>query len=191
MRSRLILIAVATGLVLTASSARAQPRSTAPAIDARPGGFTARRLSAKPSIDGTEWLETPCHVAGDGTTNIPVASPIGTYTWRMEHVDGALTGDFDRDTQAFVAPGGTAVVMDELAAWIYISPDGRYVFREVLTVLDVVAWRQHDLSAAFGIRNYTFVLAISKDARRLLVESRSCSYDCKPDFTYYELTRPR
>lgn len=81
--------------------------------------------------------------------------------------------------------------MDEEAAWVYITPNSRYVFREVLVVLDVRAWRQFDLSAALSIPNYTKIEGISRDGHRLLISSWSCPYDCKPDVEYFELTLPR
>jgi hypothetical protein len=187
-----ILLAIVAAVVPSAA-AQAQSRSATPPVQADAAGFAARRLPTLPAVDGVEWVEVKPFLGGpNGTADVAVsARAIGPYVWRIEPAASACTGDVERYRHLFVPLGGSPVLMDEMRSWAYVTPDGRYVFREVLTVLDVSAWRQYDLATALDIANYTFVLAISRDQRRLLIESRSCPYDCGPEIDYYELSLPR
>lgn len=151
------------------------------------GGFRVRRLGSAPAIDGRTW------VAADVRTNPPPATvhaANGEFTVTAADA-GEDTGDFVR-YRLFLTRRGSAVRIDnEFSAWVYVTPDSRYVFTEPLYVVDVRRWRQYALFEALGIQNYTSIEAISRDGRRLLISRRDCAMDCA-DRTreYYELTLP-
>ena len=106
---------------------------------------------------------------------------------------GADTGDLER-YQLHLRRGRRAPVRidDGFTAWVYVSPDSRYVFTEPLFVLDVREWKVYRLFEVLGIQNYTSIDAISRDGRRLLVSRTDCAFDCRDQRgEYYELTLPR
>jgi hypothetical protein len=76
-------------------------------------------------------------------------------------------------------------------AWVFLTPDARYIITEPLYALDVRNWKQYALFEALKIRHYTTIDAISRDGRRLLVSRRDCAMDCKDvRVEYYELILP-
>jgi hypothetical protein len=103
------------------------------------------------------------------------------------------TGDVVRYELYLQRDQGTPVRIDgDFTAWVYVTPDNRYVFTEPLYALDVREWKQYRLFDVLGIQNYTSIEAISSDGRRLLVSRRDCPFDCDNQrLEYYELTLPK
>ena len=152
------------------------------------GGFTARRLAKPPIIDKKNWTSVEV-TTGDVST--AVAPPDLSYV--LTFVDpGKDTGDFMRFELMFKRGTAPAVRIDDhLTGWAYVSPDGRYVFMEPLTVLDVARWRKYNLSEVLGISNYTSIEAISRDGKRLLISRVECAIDCPGEpVHYFELGFP-
>lgn len=178
-------------LIIALASAVPRPQagtSGPPPLVHASGGFRARRLADAPAIDGRTW------VAADVRTG-PLPSTVhpanDEFTVTVADA-GEDTGDFVRYRLLLTRRGSAPVRIDnEFSAWVYVTPDSRYVFTEPLYVLDVQAWRQYALFEALGIPNYTSIEAISRDGRRLLISRRDCAMDCA-DRTreYYELTLP-
>jgi hypothetical protein len=84
------------------------------------------------------------------------------------------------------------VRINEITGWVFVTPDGRYVFTEPLYGLDVQRWVQYALFDALGIPNYVSIEAISPDGRRLFISRSDCAFDCGAGATreYFELTLP-
>lgn len=154
------------------------------------GGFTARRLRGAPSIDGREWTAVDVLTGPAPST---LTAPNRRFTLRLEEPDpGVDTGDFQRYELFFSRGGAGRVRIDRgFTGWVYVTPDSRYVITEPLYVLDVRAWTQHALFEALQIPNYTEILAISRNRKRLLVSRTDCRMDCTDAaIEYYELRLP-
>jgi len=159
-----------------------------PRILKSPGKFTAVRLSRPPVIDGREWFAAKVE-----TTSEPGKVPVPTQAFSLTLADcGDHNGDFER-CQLLFQRGRAAPVRIDLTGWVFVTPDGRYIVTEPLSVLDVLEWKQYELSETLGIPNYTNIEGISRDRTRLFLSRRDCAMDCKGDVNveYYELTLPR
>ena len=168
------------------TDAVAQPNtSERPPIVTTAGRFTAQRLAAPPLIDGKEWSEVDVHV---GYPEPTLALP--GFSLTLEEVDGD-TGDLQRHRLLFQRGTAPPVLLEELTAWVYVTPDSRYIFTEPLYALDLREWKKYALFDALNIPNYVAIRAISADGRRLLIARRDCPYDCRdPEWEYYELRLP-
>lgn len=185
--STIVLLAVCllvAGQPVPAQTDAAQRPSTVSGA----GGFTARRLAKPPIIDEKNWTSVEV-INGDEST--AVVPPDLSYV--LTFVDpGHDSGDFVRYELMFKRGKAPAVrIDDDFTGWTFVSPDGRYVFMEPLTVLDVASWRKYPLSDVLGITNYTLIEAISRDRKRLLISRVECAMDCPGQpVHYYELGIP-
>jgi hypothetical protein len=186
---RLTITVLAVCLVIAAQQLIAQTGSSRPPLSVSgAGGFTARRLTKPPIIDEKTW--TTVEVAfGDLSTAVVPADLSYVLTFADPEEN---TGDFERYELMFKRGAAAAVRIDDnFTGWTYVSPDGRYVFMEPLSVLDVASWRKYALSEVFGITNYTSIEAISRDGKRLLISRVECAMDCPGQpVQYFELGLP-
>ena len=88
-------------------------------------------------------------------------------------------------------PAASVRIDAGFTAWVFVTPDARYIITEPLYALDVRNWTQYALFEALQIPNYVMMDAISENGRRLLVSRRDCAMDCKEKrVEYYELILP-
>src|SRR5918999_4926826 len=134
---------LAACLLVTGQSLPAQSSAQRPKTVSGAGGFTARRLAKPPIIDGKNWTSVE---VTNGDVSTAMAPPDLSYV--LTFVDpGVDTGDFERYELMFKRGAAPAVRIDDhFTGWAYISSDGRYVFMEPLTVLDVASWRKYTLA---------------------------------------------
>jgi hypothetical protein len=153
------------------------------------GGFSARRLTSAPAIDGEHWIATDV-VSRAGALTTQATNSAFSLLLKEPDED---TGDVLRYELYLQHDQHAPVRIDnDFTAWVYVTPDNRYVFTEPLYALDVREWKQYRLFDVLEIQNYTSIDAISHDGRHLLVSRRDCPFDCgdqRPE--YYELTLPR
>jgi hypothetical protein len=181
------LVALATICVETASRAQIPDVTQPPPILKSAGQFSAARLSRPPLIDGREWIAAKVQTASPGTVSVPTQAFSLTLTDCGDHA-----GDFERCQLLFQRGRATPVRVDDgFTGWVFVTPNGRYIFTEPLYVLDVREWKQYALFEALHIQNYTSIEAISGDGMRLFISRRDCEIDCKDArVEYYELTLP-
>ena len=167
----------------------AQPidRSAPPAPLGGAGGFTIQRLPGRVGIDGRAWMFTDVH-----TGEPPLLKPSGAdYELRFSDPDNS--GDFERWTVTLERSGAPPVSItgQRKTAFVYVTPDARYIFLEPLAVIDVKTWRRYELGEALGVAPYVSIVAAARDGR-LFIERSSCSMDCsrRTDEEYFELTVP-
>lgn len=181
------------GIVPPASRTPRPPKAVLPdakalTIAAGAGGFSARRLGALPRVDGHDWIavdmiNTPALDEG------PVRKGPLSLTFGDPAVD---TGDFARYTLVLTRGQAAPVRIDQgFTGWAYVTPDARYVFTEPLFAFDARASKQYALHDVLKIANYTSIVAVSADGRRLLISRTDCE-NCRGTqvFEYYELTLP-
>jgi hypothetical protein len=185
----LVSLAALAAICVGASSHAQMPDvSTPPPILSSADRFGAVQLSRPPLIDGREWR--PASVQ---TTSSPGTVAVPTRAFSLTLTDcGDHGGDLERCQLLFQRGRATPVRIDHgFTGWVFVTPDGRYVFTEPLYVLDVREWKQYALFKALQIPNYTNIEAISRDGRRLFISRRDCAIDCKDArVEYYELTLP-
>ena len=186
-RGRCHLAFLLIGLVAaeTVASLQVPDVTRRPPVVSTAGGFSARRLVAAPAIDGKKWMEVEVH------TGFP--SPTVRFPdFSLILVDpGTDTGDFQRYNLLFQRGRTAPVPVDDLTAWVYVTPDSRYIFTEPLYALDVRAWKQYALFQALKIPNYVSIDAISGDGQRLLISRQDCIIDCGTwPREHYELRMP-
>ena len=183
---RLPLIALAV-MCVAGFSSQSVDRSAAPVEAQGAGGFTIQRLPGRVGIDGRAWMFADVH------TGTPAAfTPAGgDYELRFSEPDNS--GDFERWTVTLERAGSAPVALTagRKTAFLYVTPDARYIFIEPLVVIDVVTWRRYSLDAEFGLAPYISIVATTRDGR-LFIERSSCSMDCsrRTDEEYFELTIP-
>jgi hypothetical protein len=165
------------------------PDAKALPITAGPGGFSARRLSAVPPLVSQGWQKANVF---SGPPPEAIAAPKGEFSLTFGD-PGVDTGDFARYTLVLTRDKAAPVRIDQgFTGWAFVTPDGRYVFTEPLFALDVRASKQYALHDVLKIANYTSIVAVSTDGRRLLIARTDCPMDCRGAqvFEYYELTLP-
>jgi hypothetical protein len=182
----LVLFAVFTTICVETTTVAQSPDVTRPpAILNSAGSFSARRLSQPPIIDGRDWVEAdvkPTYSPGI------VPGPTRAFSLSLRSC-GDHGGDFERCELMFQRGRSARVRINEITGWVFVTPDGRYVFTEPLYVLDVQRWVQYALFDALGIPNYVSIDAISRDGRRLFISRNDCG-DCGAPREYFELTLP-
>jgi hypothetical protein len=152
------------------------------------GQFRAARLSRPPLIDGRAWI-----AADVQTTASPGRIAVPTKAFSLSLTEcGNHAGDFERCKLLFQRGRATPVRIDNgLTGWVFVTPNGRYIFTEPLYVFDVSEWKQYALFRALHIPNYTNIEAISRDGKRLFISRSDCMMDCKDvRGEYYELSLP-
>jgi hypothetical protein len=182
------LVALVAICVQAVSRAQIPDVSKPPPILKAAGQFSAARLSQPPLIDGREWITAKVQTASS-----PGRIPVPTQAFSLTLTDcGDHAGDFERCQLLFQRGRATAVRVDDgFTGWVFVTPNGRYIFTEPLYVLDVRQWKQYALFEALHIQNYTTIEAISRDGKRLFISRRDCAIDCKDaPLEYYELTLP-
>jgi hypothetical protein len=176
------LLAIAVSAIASAQGAGSWP------VDAGGnGGFSARRLSAAPAIDGREWIRADVKLGTPPTWR----SANADYTLRFGEIDE--DGDIARWPLLFERQGSRPVSLTAggMTAFAYVTPDARFIFIEPLIAIDVRRWRRFALSAALGIVPYVSIEAVSRDGRSLLISRRDCPFDCQGRPTeYFMLTLP-
>jgi hypothetical protein len=183
----LLAAAVAVGLG-TASLAQTPDATKPPPILNSAGLFSAAPLSRPLLIDGREWI-----AANVQTTSSPGRVAVPTKAFSLSLTDcGNHAGDFERCQLLFQRGRATPVRIDNgFTGWVFVTPNGRYIFTEPLYVFDVSEWKQYALFRALRIPNYTNIEAISRDGKRLFISRRDCVMDCKDvRVENYELTLP-
>ena len=184
------LVALAAIWVETTSLAQIPDVTKPPPILKSAGQFSAARLSRPPVIDGREWIAAKVQPTSD-----PDRVPLPTKVFSLTLTDcGDHDGDFQRCQLLFRRGRATPVrIHDGFTGWVFVTPDGRYIFTEPLYVLDVREWKQYALFEALQIPNYTNIEAISRDGKRLFISRRDCAMDCGGvglEYEYYELILP-
>lgn len=152
------------------------------------GQFSAVRLSKARLIDGREWIAANVQTTSSrGTVEVPTKEFSLTLTDCGDHA-----GDLERCQLLFRRGRATPVRIDTgFTAWVFVTPDSRYIVTEPLYVLDVREWKQYALFESLQIPNYTHIEAVSRDGKRLFISRRDCAIDCKDvPVEYYELTIP-
>jgi hypothetical protein len=179
------------GLVFVHGAAHAQiPDVTQPpSIVHTAGRFSARQQSRAPTVDGREWIAVDVQT---GPAPAIVQAPNRRFSVTLAEAGTDDTGDFERYQLLFRRGNAAPVRIDRnFTAWVYVTPDSRYIVSEPLYVLDVRAWTQYALFEALQIPNYTAIEAISRDRKRLFISRRECAIECKDErVEYYELTLP-
>ena len=186
MRTTFSLVSV---MVLTALSGQsAHVLESPPPVVTSAGGFTTVKIGHEPQINGREWV-----AADVRTTSSAEAQVVRTGSFSLTTTDCGDHGDFERCRLLFRRGSAAPVrIGDGFTAWVYVTPDGRYIFTEPLYALDVRAWKEYALFQALHIRNYVSIDAISRDGRRLLISRRDCAIDCgNQPREHYELTLPK
>ena len=189
------LVALAAVWLEVASFAQGLERNRPPPILKSAGGFSAARLTEPPPIDGREWMAANVQTSWSADTvpavTHPVAVPTREYSLTLTDC-GDHGGDLERCQLLFHRARTTPLRIDTaFTAWVFVTPDGRYIITEPLYVLDVREWKQYALFDALQIPNYTTIEAISRDGRRLVVSRRGCAIDCKGvPVEYFELRFP-
>lgn len=181
------------GLIVAQSPSYAQsPDFTKPPmVVSSAGPFAVRRLTNPPAIDDRQWL------AADVQAGYPppraARVPRNRFLLTFMEAGTQDTGEFERYRLLFQRRRGRALRIDQgFTAWVYVTPDSRYIVTEPLFVLDVDAWTQYPLHNAFIIPNYTSVEAISRDGKRLIISRSDCVLECPTDqVEYFELTLRR
>ena len=184
------LVAFAAIWVETTSLAQMPDVTKPPPILKSAGQFSAARLSRPPVIDGREWIAAKVQPTSD-----PDRVPLPTKVFSLTLTDcGDHDGDFQRCQLLFRRGRATPVrIHDGFTGWVFVTPDGRYIFTEPLYVLDVREWKQYALFEALQIPNYTNIEAISRDGKRLFISRRDCAMDCRGigvEDEYFELILP-
>jgi len=184
------LVALAAIWVETTSLAQMPDVTKPPPILKSAGQFSAARLSRPPVIDGREWIAAKVQPTSD-----PDRVPLPTKVFSLTLTDcGDHDGDFQRCQLLFRRGRATPVrIHDGFTGWVFVTPDGRYIFTEPLYVLDVRQWKQYALFEALQIPNYTNIEAISRDGKRLFISRRDCAMDCigiGVEDEYFELILP-
>jgi len=184
------LVALAAIWVETTSLAQMPDVTKPPPILKSAGQFSAARLSRPPVIDGREWIAAKVQPTSD-----PDRVPLPTKVFSLTLTDcGDHDGDFQRCQLLFRRGRATPVrIHDGFTGWVFVTPDGRYIFTEPLYVLDVREWKQYALFEALQIPNYTNIEAISRDGKRLFISRRDCAMDCRGigvEDEYFELILP-
>jgi len=184
------LVALAAIWVGTTSLAQMPDVTKPPPILKSAGQFSAARLSRPPVIDGREWIAAKVQPTSD-----PDRVPLPTKVFSLTLTDcGDHDGDFQRCQLLFRRGRATPVrIHDGFTGWVFVTPDGRYIFTEPLYVLDVREWKQYALFEALQIPNYTNIEAISRDGKRLFISRRDCAMDCRGigvEDEYFELILP-
>ena len=179
---------VAIVVMTVTAFAQQADRSSPPRRTPGDGGFTVQRLPGRPGIDGRAWMLADVH-AGDADPFTPAGAD---YTLRFTDPDES--GDFERWTVLLQRPGSAPVPLtaDGKSAFVYVTPDARYVFLEPLRVIDVMAWRRYDLTSALGIQPYVTIRAIRPGGHSVFIERRNCAADCanRTDEEFFELVTP-
>jgi hypothetical protein len=181
-------LAVVLILTGTASPGQIHDITQPPPIVRSAGEFRARPLSQPPVIDGRAWVAAKIELSSS-----PGTVPVQTRAFSLTLTDcGDHGGDFVRCQLLFQRERAAAVRIDAgFTAWVFVTPDARYIITEPLYALDVRNWKQYALFEALKIPNYVSIEAISGDGRRLLVSRRDCAMDCKEvRVEYYELILP-
>jgi hypothetical protein len=177
-------------LILTGRALPGQIHDTIqpPPIVHSAGQFSARPLTRPPVVNGRAWA-----VADVQLTQSAGTVPLRTRAFSLTSSGCGDHGDFTRCQLLFHQGPGTPVRIDAgFTAWVFVTPDGRYIFTEPLNALDVRNWKQYALSEALKIPNYKTIKAISGDGKRLLVSRRDCAMDCRDvRVDYYELILPQ
>jgi hypothetical protein len=184
--SFLAVVLILTG---TASPGQIHDITQPPPIVHSAGQFRARPLSRPPVIDGQAWAAVEVH-----WTHSPGTVPLRTRMFSLTMRDcGDHGGDFTRCQLLFHRGGDAPARIDAgFTAWVFVTPDSRYIITEPLYALDVRNWKQYALFEALKIPNYNTIEAISGDGRRLLVKRRDCAMDCGDvRVEYYELLLPQ
>jgi len=184
------LVALAAIWVETTSLAQMPDVTKPPPILKSAGQFSAARLSRPPVIDEREWIAAKVQPTSD-----PDRVPLPTKVFSLTLTDcGDHDGDFQRCQLLFRRGRATPVrIHDGFTGWVFVTPDGRYIFTEPLYVLDVREWKQYALFEALQIPNYTNIEAISRDGKRLFISRRDCAMDCRGigvEDEYFELILP-
>ena len=135
-----LLLSLPIGLACAQRVDRSKPPRTA----AGTGGFTVRRLSELPAVDGRTWIEVRDQIVSDGTYR----APNGQFTLTME----------DRPENAhnvaafaiyFTDGNGTRSQLDPgFAVYTYISHDSRWIISDPLEAIGVTNWVKYSLSTA-------------------------------------------
>jgi hypothetical protein len=171
-----------------AANAQQIDRSSPPVTVEGAGGFAADRMPGRPGIDGRAWMLADVHAG-----KAEVFRPDGA-DYELELKDPDNSGDAERWTVTFTRAGRAPVPLDagRKTAFVYVTPDARYIFLEPLTVVDVVAWRRYDLSTTLGIEPYVTIRAIRAGGRELFLDRSTCVADCanRSDEEYFDLTIP-
>lgn len=185
---RRALIVAAMMMVTLAADAQQPDRSSPPAAVEGAGGFTADRMPGRPGIDGRAWMVADVHT-GKAEVFTPDAAD---YELALQDPDES--GDAERWTVMLRRGAGAPVPLTagRKTAFVYVTPDARYIFLEPLTVIDVVTWRRYDLSTALGIEPYVTIRAIRPGGRELFLDRSNCVADCANRATeeYFDLTIP-
>jgi hypothetical protein len=172
---------VASGIVF------AQGANSWPTDAGGNGGFSARRLSTAPAIDGREWIRADVKFGAPRAWRPARAD----YTLRFGEVDE--DGDIARWPLMFERQGAPPVSLTAggTTAFAYVTPDARFIFTEPLMAIDVRRWQRYALYSVFGIQAYVSIEAVSADGRRLLISRRDCPFDCQGrPAEYFVLTLP-
>lgn len=174
-------------LPIALACAQRVDRLTPPRMAEGTGGFTVRRLSELPAVDGRTWLEVRDQIVSDGTYR----APNGQFTLTTEDKpeNAHHVGTF---AIYFTDGNGTRSELDPgFAVYTYISPDSRWIISDPLEAIDVTNWVKYSLSKAFNIDAFVVMRAISPDGRRLVISRQQCAFDCGhiPD-EYYEIGIP-
>lgn len=186
---RRTLIAIAITLAAaTASAQQAIDRSAPPVDVGGADGFTVQRLPGRPGIDGRFWMLADVH-----TGKPELFRPDGA-DYQLELNGPTNNGDVERWTVTLRRVGNPPVVLTagSASAFVYVTPDARYIFLEPLIVVDVTAWKRYDLGKALGIAPYVTIRAIRPGGHELFLDRSSCVVDCanRSDEEYFDLTIP-
>lgn len=187
MARRMLIVAAALALASIAG-ARQIDRSLPP-IDAEgAGGFTIQRLPGRPGIDGRAWMLADVH-AGKAERFRPEGAD-----YELELSDPRNDGDVERWAVTLHRAGSAPVPIAgaRKTAFVYVTPDARFIFMEPLVVVDVVAWERYDLGTSFGVEPYLTIRAVRPGGHELFVDRRSCVADCadRADDEYFDVVIP-
>jgi hypothetical protein len=186
-----LTVFLAVVLIPTGAASPAQIRDITepPPIVRSAGEFRARPLNQPPVIDGRAWVAAKVELSSSSGT-----VPLQTRAFSLTLTDcGDHGGDFVRCQLLLQRDRAAPVRIDAgFTAWVFLTPDARYIITEPLYALDVRNWTQYALFEALKIPNYVSIEAISGDGRRLLVSRRDCAMDCREvRREYYELVLPQ
>lgn len=185
---RAALIVVTVIMLTAAADAQQVDRSSPPAAVEGAGGFAADRMPGRPGIDGRAWMLADVHAG-----KAEVFRPDGAdYELELKEPDNS--GDAERWTVTFAGEGRAPVPLTtgRKTAFVYVTPDARYIFLEPLTVIDVITWRRYDLSKALGIEPYVTIRAIRAGGHELFLDRSNCVADCgnRAEEEFFDLTIP-
>jgi len=184
---------VSASLVLACAAGQTQPidRSKPPAVVSSTGGFTSRRLTALPDIDGRNWIAA-AKVFGPAR----VSAPNGRFTLTLEAAKpNEDTGDLAGFRLYFAeGPAAAVEIGPAFTNFVFVTGDSRWIITaQQFDAIDVVNWRKYSLREALHVDGFFDIRAVSADGRRLVIATQPCPFDCQnvPNRDpYYEIQLP-